>query len=229
MVAAAVKDRLIVFVKAPRPGAVKTRLARVIGAEAAAALYRVIAEEETRRTAPRGDYDRVLAFDPPDARDEIAAWFPGEALAPQQGADLGARMTNAIQSAFDTGARRVAVIGTDVPSCGHSHVSAALAALDEHDLALGPTHDGGYYLIALDRPRPELFTGIPWSTPSVLPATAERAGVLGLTVLMLDPLLDVDTLDDVRGAWATLGPLLPASLVASLEQARHRLEEQRGG
>ena len=62
---------------------------------------------------------------------------------------------------------------------------------------LGPTHDGGYYLIALDRPRPALFQAIPWSTPSVLPATAERAGVLGLTVLMLDPLRDVDTLDDV--------------------------------
>ena len=227
--AATVKDRLIVFVKAPRPGAVKTRLAKVVGVEAAAALYRAMAEEEIRATAPRGDYDRVLAFDPPDARDEIAAWFPGEALLPQAAGDLGARMAAAVQSAFDAGVRRVVVIGTDVPACGHAHVSTALAALDDHDVVLGPTHDGGYYLIALDRPRPQLFAGIPWSTPSVLPATAERAGVLGLTVLMLDPLLDVDTLDDVRGAWVILGPLLPASVTASLEQARDGLEEEGGG
>jgi uncharacterized protein len=193
-----VTDRLLVFVKAPRPGAVKTRLAASLGTERAAALYRAMAKEEIRRTAPRGDYARVLCFDPPDARDEIAAWLPGEVLEPQHGADLGARMAHAIQSAFDAGARRVAVIGTDVPACGHEHVAAALRALDDHDVAIGPTHDGGYYLIALDRPRPALFQSIPWSTPSVLPATAERAGVLGLTVLMLDPLRDVDTLDDVR-------------------------------
>ena len=222
-------DRLLVFVKAPRAGAVKTRLAAALGAGPAAALYRAMAAEEIRRTAPRGDYDRVLVFDPPDARDEIASWLPGETLEPQQGADLGARLANAVQAAFDAGARRVAVIGTDVPSCGHEHVASALRSLDDHDVALGPTHDGGYYLIALDRPRPALFQGIPWSTASVLPATAERAGVLGLTVLMLDPLRDVDTLDDVHAQWDALRPILPAPLAASLEEARDRLEEERGG
>jgi rSAM/selenodomain-associated transferase 1 len=205
----ALKDRVIVFVKAPRPGAVKTRLAAALGPARAADVSRAIAEEEIRATAPRGDYDRVFAFDPPDAREEIAAWLPGERLEAQQGADLGARMTAAIQSAFDDGTRRAAVIGTDVPSCAHHHVAAALAALDDHDVALGPTHDGGYYLIALDRPRPALFQGIPWSTPSVLPATAERAGVLGLTVLMLDPLRDVDTVEDLRVEWPALAGRFP--------------------
>ena len=72
---------------------------------------------------------------------------------------------------------------------------------------LGPTHDGGYYLIALDRPRPALFAAIPWSTPSVLPATAERAGVLGLSVRMLDPLRDIDTMEDVKAEWPRLRAL----------------------
>ncbi len=207
------KDRLVVFVKAPRPGAVKTRLAAALGAGPAAAVYRAIAAEEIRRTAPRdAEYERVFCFDPPDAEDEIARWLPGEALRPQQGPDLGARMARAFADAFEAGARRVAVVGTDVPACGRAHVAEAFRALDEHDLVLGPTHDGGYYLVALDRPRPALFQAIPWSTPSVLPATAERAGVLGLSVRMLDPLRDVDTLDDLRAEWTGLRALLDPAL-----------------
>ena len=73
-------DRLLVFVKAPRPGAVKTRLAAVLGDEGAAGFYRVLAEEEIRRTAPRaGEYDRTFFFTPEDARPEIERWLPGEA------------------------------------------------------------------------------------------------------------------------------------------------------
>ena len=202
-------DRLLVFVKAPRPGAVKTRLAAVLGDDGAARLYRVLADEEIRRTAPRaGEYDRTFLFTPPDARLEIERWLPGEALEAQAGEDLGDRMSRAFASAFAAGARRVAIIGTDVPSCGREHVADAFRSLDDHDVVLGPTHDGGYYLIALDRPRPALFQSIPWSTPSVLPATAERAGVLGLTLRMLDPLHDIDTVQDVAAEWARLRPLV---------------------
>ena len=201
-------DRLLVFVKASRPGAVKTRLATALGDEGAALLYRAIAGEEIRRTIPRaGEYDRTFMFTPPDARAEIESWLPGERLEPQHGADLGARMSGAFVSAFAAGASRVAIIGSDVPACGREHVAEALRALDDHDVVLGPTHDGGYYLIALDRPRPALFQSIPWSTPSVLPATAERAGVLGLNVLMLDPLRDIDTLADLKAEWGRVRPL----------------------
>jgi rSAM/selenodomain-associated transferase 1 len=214
------KDRLIVFVKAPRPGAVKTRLAAALGPEAAAGLYRAMAEEEIRRTAPRGEeYDRVFCFDPPDAEDEITRWLPGQALRPQDGADLGARMAHAFAEAFAAGARRVAIVGTDVPGCGREHVAEALAALDAHDLALGPTHDGGYYLLALDRPRPALFPSIPWSTPSVFTATAERAGVLGLSVRVLEPLRDIDTLEDVKADWPRLRPLLDPGLERAIASA----------
>jgi rSAM/selenodomain-associated transferase 1 len=201
-------DRLLVFVKAPRPGAVKTRLAAALGDEAAAGLYRLLAEEQIRRTAPAaGEYDRMIVFAPEDAGAEMERWMPAERREPQQGRDLGERMSRAFASAFAAGARRVVIIGSDVPSCGRQHVADALRALEDSDVVLGPTHDGGYYLIALDRPRPALFTAIPWSTPSVLPATAERAGALGLSVRMLDPLRDIDTLEDVKAEWPRLRAL----------------------
>jgi len=211
------RDRLLVFVKAPRPGAVKTRLATALGDDGAARLYRVLAEEEIRRTTPRaGEYERIFFFTPEDARPEIERWLPGETLEPQQGQDLGERMSLAFASAFAAGARRVAIIGTDVPECGREHVREALRSLDDHDVVLGPTHDGGYYLIALDRPQPAFFQSIPWSTPSVLPATAERAGVLGLSVRMLDPLRDIDTLADLRAEWPRVRPLVMGAPLETL-------------
>jgi hypothetical protein len=202
-------DALLVFVKEPRPGAAKTRLAAAVGEEAAADLYRCLAEAEVHATAPRGDeYERLFFFSPPEAAEAMAAWFPGERFVPQQGSDLGARMSAAFEEAFRRGASRAAVVGTDVPGVTRDVVDDALHSLDDHDLVLGPALDGGYYLLALDRPRPALFQAIPWGTGAVLAATAERAGVLGLSVRVLPALRDVDTLEDVRAEWPRLEPLL---------------------
>jgi glycosyltransferase A (GT-A) superfamily protein (DUF2064 family) len=98
----------------------------------------------------------------------------------------------------------------------------ALDSLGDHDLALGPAMDGGYYLIALGRPWPELFRGIAWGTASVFAVTMERAAVLGLTVRVLEPRRDIDTLDDVRAEWARIRPLVPASVAAFVERALAR-------
>ncbi|HUG53726.1 MAG TPA: TIGR04282 family arsenosugar biosynthesis glycosyltransferase [Vicinamibacteria bacterium] len=208
---------LIVFVKEPRPGAVKSRLAARIGAEAAAALYRAIADEEIRCTAPRGDeYERLFFFDPPAARAAMAAWLPGESLFPQPPGDLGQRMSAAFAEAFRLGARRVAIIGTDVPWAAREDVLDALEGLDEHDLVIGPATDGGYYLLALKRLEPGLFLDVPWSTPGVLAATLDRAAALSLGVRTLRTLGDLDTAEDVAADWRRLAPLLPAALRAEL-------------
>ena len=213
-------DVLMVFLKEPQPGAVKTRLAREIGEGPAARLYRALAEAEVAATTPRADaYSRLLFFTPPDAGPAIAEWFPGESLVPQSSGDLGQRMAEAFRDAFARGARRVCIIGTDVPWVDRALVEDALQSLDDHDLVLGPAHDGGYYLLALDRPRPELFSGIAWSTPSVLAATAERAGALGLSVRLLAVLPDVDTAEDVRAHWRRLRPFLDDPLAAELSAA----------
>jgi rSAM/selenodomain-associated transferase 1 len=203
------RNVLLVFLKAARPGVVKTRLAPALGKAAAAELYRVLAEAEVRRTAPRrGEYERRFCFTPPGARPEMEAWFPGEVFVPQEGVDLGARMARAFDQAFRGGARRVAIIGGDVPAVSRETVREAFRSLQGHDVVLGPARDGGYYLLALAHPRPALFRGIAWGTSSVLAATVKRAA--GLGVQLLEPLTDIDTLEDLRTEWTRLAPLLVA-------------------
>jgi rSAM/selenodomain-associated transferase 1 len=215
-------DVLIVFVKEPRRGTVKTRLASTLGRARAAELYRALAEEEVSRTRPLADeYERLFFFAPAEARPALAQWFPGETLVAQEGGDLGARMAHAFAATFARGARRAAIIGTDVPWVSRELVKEALLALDDHEVVVGPARDGGYYLLALDRPRPLLFEGIPWSTPAVLSATAERTSLLGLRLSVLEPLSDIDTLEDIRREWHALRPLLCGrpDLLAAIETA----------
>jgi rSAM/selenodomain-associated transferase 1 len=204
-----VRQTLLTFLKAPRPGQVKTRLISDLGAEAAGRLYARLAEAAVRATRPNGeDYERVFCFAPPDAGREIAAWFPGEAYWPQPDRDLGGRMADAFDNAFAQGAARAAVVGTDVPWVGRDRVVEALQALETDDVAIGPARDGGYYLLALRARQPSLFEGIAWSTPSVLDTTLARARRAGLTVRTLAAETDLDTLDDLRSEWARLEPLL---------------------
>jgi rSAM/selenodomain-associated transferase 1 len=190
---------LVVFVKHPAPGAVKTRLAAAVGPEAAARLYRTLAERVLEATTPRaGEYERLVFFDPPGALADVRTWLPGVRLAAQSAGDLGARMADAFGRAFARGAARVALVGTDAPGLSRETVVQALDALDTADVAIGPTDDGGYYLIALREPRPELFAGVAWSTPSVREQTRARAASAGLSIRELPRLRDVDTLQDLR-------------------------------
>ena len=195
--------------KEPRAGAVKTRLAKALGPAGAAGLYRLLAEAVLDATVPRAaEYERLVFFDPPGAADALRAWLPGVRLLPQAGGDLGERMRDAFARAFRRGATRVALVGTDVPGVTRETVVSALGALDEADVVLGPAEDGGYYLMALASPRPELFTGIAWSTEAVLEATLARADEAGLGVRRLPPLRDMDTLGDLRAEWPRLAPIV---------------------
>ena len=203
------ENALVVFVKHPRPGAVKTRLAAAIGAEAAALLYRALAEHVLEATTPSpGEYERLVFFDPPESLPATRAWLPGVRLMAQSGDDLGARMADAFARAFARGARRVAIVGTDAPGVSRATVREALSALDAADVVIGPAADGGYYLIALRAPQPELFSGIEWSTPSVREQTLARAAAAGLSPRELAPLRDVDSLDDLRAEWPAVRGLL---------------------
>jgi uncharacterized protein len=116
----------------------------------------------------------------------------------QVGDDLGARMNHACETLFACGYHRVLIIGTDAPTLPLPHFQQALSLLDNHDLVLGPALDGGYYLIALTRVVPELFSGIPWSTDQVLTLTQAKAATLGLQTALLEPWRDVDTLADLQ-------------------------------
>jgi len=214
-----VSAALIVFLKHPTPGRAKTRLAAALGPEDAAAVYRALAEELMRRSRSPA-YRRMAFFAPGTTPEEMGAWLPGEEWHAQRGDDLGERIHLAFEAAFAAGARRAAIVGSDLPWIGEREVLEALDALDSSDVVVGPSRDGGYYLLALRQPAPSLFSGIAWSTESVLEATLARARSAGLSVHTLETRSDVDTPEDLREQWAALRPLIAdAPLAARVEEA----------
>jgi rSAM/selenodomain-associated transferase 1 len=211
---------LIVFVKHPEPGRVKTRLEPLVGPEGSAILYRVLAEAVLEATVPRaGEYETLVFYAPRESGPAMRAWLPGVRLLPQKGDDLGARMNAAFGRAFERGAGRVAIVGTDSPTVTRATVVTALEALDHAEVVIGPAEDGGYYLLALSGPQPELFRDISWSTSTVLETTEARARSRGLAVHRLPTLRDIDTPEDLRAEWACVRPLLK-----SFPELRDRIE-----
>jgi hypothetical protein len=112
--------------------------------------------------------------------------------------DLGARLASAAQCAFDDGCSRIAIIGTDCPALDDRIVRRAFDRLEDHDVVLGPAADGGYYLIALRSPCPDLFEGISWGETTVFQSTLARASSLGLTTDLLPTLVDIDRPEDLH-------------------------------
>ena len=194
---------LLVFAKAPRPGEVKTRLARSLSSsgapdyDRAAAIYRRMGRTIVDAVAD-APATVTVCYDPPDGESEVRDWFAAAAARywSQGEGDLGARMSRMFTRAFEQAGRAV-VIGTDTPAVGAETVARALAALDAADVVLGPSRDGGYYLMALREDRPELFAGIEWSTDYVLAETVARARVSGLRVTFLEVESDIDTAADL--------------------------------
>ena len=119
-------------------------------------------------------------------------------LLPQTGEDLGSRMSHAFDAVFGMGYRRAILTGSDVPSLSASVYGEALKLLQDHDLVLGPSMDGGYYLIGLTHPVPDLFTGIPWSTNQVFDLTMKKAHNLPLKTAVLPSEHDLDTMADLQ-------------------------------
>lgn len=193
------RDAVIVFLKAPIAGEVKTRLSPRIAPASAALLYRAMVEDLLARLDRIASIDLLIHHTPESSRGAIARWLgPHRRLARQRGTDLGARMSNAFRSAFLAGYHRVVIVGSDVPELTGRIVRSGIAALIPHDVALGPAHDGGYYLIGLREPRPGLFREMRWSTRGVRTETVRRIERLGLTRAELPPLEDIDTYASLR-------------------------------
>ncbi len=188
-------ERLIIFVKAPRAGGVKTRLARSIGSEAAAAAYCTLVATLLKNLATLSEVE--LRFAPDDAAGIIEPWRrPPWRVRPQGTGDLGERLDGAFIDAFADGAQRVVIIGSDCPVVTAPDITDAWTSLLQHDVVLGPATDGGYWLVGLRSPQPALFQNIHWSTDTVLGATQARARAAKLTVHLLRELSDVDTEKD---------------------------------
>ena len=187
-------QRLIVFLKSPRVGFVKTRLGKSLGNEAALKIYCQLVEQLLERLSELESVELRVA--PDDALEECRQWFrPGWDLTPQGEGGLGERLSRAVKNAFDAGFRRVMVIGGDCPDVGLSQIDAALAALDHNSVVLGPARDGGYWLLGSSQYWPCLFEGIDWSTEQVLAQTLERVNQLNLSVSLLEELEDIDDIE----------------------------------
>ena len=189
-----------VMAKVPGATGVKSRLHPFLGAPLATRLYDCFLRDRLDALATVAGIDRVVAFTPPEARALMAKMAPpGFALVPQRGMDLGARLHGLLADLLDASHQGAIAVDSDSPTLPMRYVAEAARALvmREAEVVVGPCDDGGYYLIGMLRPHPELFEGIPWSTDRVLPLTLERARHHGLETLVLPTWFDVDTETDL--------------------------------
>jgi rSAM/selenodomain-associated transferase 1 len=191
---------LLLFLKAPRSGKVKTRLAADIGDAAAVEVYRQLVEKQILHLPSHWQL-RIL-FDPPEAELEMKDWL-GDAhdYAPQSPGDLGDRLREGVKQAFHDGAEQVFCIGADCSGLyGESFLKALQMLQADADLVVGPAEDGGYVLLGMNHPYLALFEDIPWSQPTTLEVTLQRAAELHLRVGRLKTRFDIDTLHDLERA-----------------------------
>jgi hypothetical protein len=186
---------LVVMAKAPRPGAVKTRLARRLGDDGACRLYEAFLGDIAERFGGR-DFALVWAVDPPGTDLGAVVGAAAECI-DQENDGLGHRMLHCFERLFARGARRVVMIGADVPHIPDRSVAAAFAALVDHDVVLAPSPDGGYCLVGLARPA-DVFTPIAMSTPRVFAETRALIERRGLRLHLLPECFDVDEPEDVE-------------------------------
>jgi rSAM/selenodomain-associated transferase 1 len=186
---------LAVMAKAPRVGTVKTRLCPPLQATEAADLARCFLLDAVERVAAVVGVRPIVAYAPVEARAEFEASAPGFALIAQRGADLGERQARLVEDILALGHEAALLIGTDSPTLPPEMIDEAVSLVmaPAVDVVVGPTEDGGYYLIGLRAPCPGLFEVMPWSTGAVLSLTLERARRLGLRAACLPTWYDVDT------------------------------------
>jgi rSAM/selenodomain-associated transferase 1 len=183
------------FVKSPRPGEAKTRLARDIGAARATAIYRALVEHQAAEIPV--NWSVAVYFAPSNAGEDMKIWLApqlqnGTRFVPQCDGDLGRRLATAARREFDNGSERVYLIGGDCPALSRGYFDEADRALSDNDIVLGPALDGGYVLLAIKGPHEILFRDIAWSTPGVLQQTLAAARKQNLSVCLLRPLVDID-------------------------------------
>ena len=215
---------VLVMAKAPEPGRVKTRLEPLLGRDGCARLQAELIRQAAAWALEVAPNDTWLAYTPARAREAFEELVPERcALFPQKGRTLGQRLDAATRHVLERRPGTLIVIGTDAPSLTPAHAAGARGRLMAgDDVCFGPAADGGYYLVALDRPQPALFS-LPraeWGGPRVLELSLSAARDAGLTAGLLGEEHDLDTADDAAELLAD--PRLPAAVAAILEPAASR-------
>jgi len=189
-------DHILLFARYPIPGQAKTRLIPELGPEGASHLHRRMTENVVGVAC---ETDATVTLCHTGGKQKFfRSWLgPGIAYARQSRNDLGGRMREAFEAAFQKGAARVLVVGSDVPAVSPEILRMAFDALRDHDVILGPAKDGGYYLIGMKRLLPDVFSGMDWGTDRVFQQTQAVLRRQGLTLAQLPQLSDVDRPEDL--------------------------------
>jgi uncharacterized protein len=205
MEAAVQKKRcILVFIKSPKKGHVKSRLAAAIGEEQACRLYEYFVLDllgTLREAAECGNYALKVCFHPPESGKQIATWLGSRYdYLPQRGADLGEKMKNAFRDIFAGGYEEILLVGSDLPDLPGRIIHDAFTSLARHGAVIGPTQDGGYYLIGFRSGcfLPDIFAGIPWSTAEVFERTMAAFKFRNRDVSILPAWQDMDTPEDLE-------------------------------
>jgi uncharacterized protein len=217
-------NALAVMAKAPVAGQVKTRLLPAVTAEEAAELFRALLMDQLKHLQDFDAADFYLAFAPDEGRllmENLAP--PCFGLFPQQGADLGARMEAVFKRLFDIGHKNIVLIGGDLPPVPLRYFAQAYAFLAESNprVVLGPSRDGGYYLVGCNQPTPQIFQGMRWSHSAVLAQTQDKLSSLKIDYHLLPSWFDIDTPADLRYLRFACDSSLEKELANTLPLLRH--------
>ena len=200
-------NRLLLFTRYPEAGRSKTRLIPALGADGAAQLQKSLTERialQASALTEKHGIQTVVHYCGGNKK-KMVSWLGKLPYVPQTHGDLGMRMQAAFRHAFTAGAGKAVLIGSDIPGIDTKLLADAFAALQNSAVVIGPSHDGGYYLIGIcadiaDQLYPLLFAGIAWSTPAVFAATCERLATAAFVPAVLPVLHDIDTPEDLNFA-----------------------------
>jgi uncharacterized protein len=194
------KTIIIIMAKQPQIGRTKTRLYTALSPQHAVEFSEALLLDSIDLVSGLSWSDLALAITPPGSGHYFQAITPaGTRLVPVAGENIGQCLAQATSALFSMGYRKALALNSDSPSLPADYLMQAADQLAQVDLVLGPAYDGGYYLVGMSRPYPEIFEGIAWSTEQVLAQTLERAQELGLSTALIPPWHDVDTpIDLVR-------------------------------
>ncbi len=195
------KEQIIVFIKNPEVGKVKTRLAKTIGNEKALGIYLKLVDHTIKEIEKSGLQSHLFFSE------KIDHSYVGQNFSVQFGDDLGERMNAAFQECFANEKNKVIIIGTDCPGISSEILQKAFKSLDTNEVVIGPALDGGYYLLGMKKMHRELFANMKWSTDYVYNETIKRLNKLQLTYQELEILRDLDNEEDLRALSKDFGYL----------------------
>ncbi len=197
----AIENCLVLFVKSPEKGQVKSRLSQLIGENVTRNLYKSFVADMLESIQYEPQYSIRIAFHPQNAKSKVTRWLGKQySYLPQEGEELGERMAHAFKHIFAGGFKKALIIGSDIPDLPRTVILKAFESLGTYDAVIGPSFDGGYYLIGFrhDTFSNEVFHGINWGTDTVFSQTLDRFKKAQIVRIM--PLWwDIDLPEDIKG------------------------------